>query len=224
MKYSVAIMALVMATLAFEVAETAPVQRMIQDVKLPTQKVLEVYDLAAPAANDTTAALSNNDGPSSAAAKTITSFSAQPDFARNVTVIAGAGTASDLDACIVTVSGTNINGHAISETFTFSNDTLATKTGSKAFKTLTSVAWPASCESGAFSVKWWVGYGLKFGLKRCMTNAGDVFRELLDGASATAGTFAASASAVESNTDTFNTTPNASHSYRIYYVQNYQCF
>jgi hypothetical protein len=204
--------------------EAAPVQRLFQDVKLPTQKVIEHQSWAAPAAGNTTLLVTANAGPISAAAVVLSTFSAQPDFARNLTVIADGTVSNDLNACVVTVSGLNINGHAITETFSFSLHTLATVTGNKAFKTVSSISWPASCEGGGFSVKWWLGSGVKMGLKRCMANAGDVIKDLLDGASATVGTYAVSASAVESNTNTLNTTPNASHNYDSYFMQNYQCF
>lgn len=205
-------------------ANAAPVVRLFQDIKLPTQKVLEHQSWAAPAAVSTTYVLDHVAGPSSAAAASISSFAAQPDYARNLTVVASGTTASDLASCVVTVSGLNINSHAISETFSFSSSTFATRTGVKAFASVSSVSFPASCETGGFSVVWSVGIGSAFGLKRCMANNGDIIKDLLDGATATVGTYLAATSTVERNTVTFNTSPNASHNYDDYFVQDNQCF
>lgn len=220
MKFTLAFVMLIFVSV---VAEAAPVQRLFEDVKLPTQKVIEHQLWTGPAAGNTTLSLSNVAGPTSAAAAVVSSFSAQPDFARNL-VMTTAGTSNDLNACVVTVSGVNINSHSISETFSFSLHTLAAVTGNKAFKSISSVSFPASCEGGSFGVTWSLGTGVKMGLKRCMTNAGDVIKDLLDGGTATVGTYTNSASAVESNTNIFNTTPNASHNYDSYFIQDYQCF
>lgn len=207
-------------------SQAAP-KRLFQDIKLPTQKVLEAQTWTTPSLNGSTDMLSQADGPSSAAAATITTFVAQPDYARNLVManVAPINKSEQL-ACIVTVAGTNTNGHAISETFTFSSNTLSILTGAKAFKTVTSVSFPASCEGGTFGMKYDLGWGVLFGLKRCMTNVGDVFKELTDGANVSVGTYLANATAVESNTAAFTTAQvlGATHSYTNYFVQNYQCY
>lgn len=202
--------------------EAAPVQRLFQDVKLPTQKVIEHQSWASPAAGNTTLILSGAAGNTSAAAASTSTFLAQPDFARNLVMTSLAGSGG-VTSCVVVISGTNYAGSAISENFTFSSGTQAV-TGNKAFKTVTLVSWPASCENSTFATTWALGTGVKFGLKRCMANVGDSIKDLTDGALATIGTYVVDASHMESNTNTLNTTPNASHSYDAYFMQNYGCF
>jgi hypothetical protein len=114
---------------------------------------------------------------------------------------------------------------AISETFTFSADASSAVVGNKAFATVTSVSWPANCESGGFAATWSVGVGEKIGLKRCMADAGSFIQSSLGGAhEATLATVAADASNVEGNTADFNGTMNGSNNFKAYFIQNYGCF
>lgn len=79
----------------------------------------------------------------------ITAFDSQPDFTRCVTATAG-GTAGDIGAIQVTVEGTNDEGDVITEDLpAFTADAAGTVTGSKAFKTVTSVTIPAHDGTGA---------------------------------------------------------------------------
>lgn len=205
-------------------SEGAPVKRLFQDVKLPTQKVVEAQAWTAPVASGTNIVITDSDGPSSAATVTISSFAAQPDFPRTLIVKATASSV-DLSTCAVVVNGTNYNGHVISETFNFAYQVLSAPVGSKAFKTVTSVVFPASCEQLNFRTHWSVGVDNRLGLKRCMTNAGDDIKDLLDGAkAATLGVYAADTDEVEKNTFLPNTAPNASHNYQSYFMQDYICF
>jgi hypothetical protein len=220
MKSMIFILMLVFSSLAF----AAPVQRLFQDVKLPTQGVIEIQTITAPIAAATTRVLSANAGPTSAAAKVVTSFAAQPDVPRNLTITPG-GTTGDVESCVITVAGTNIFAKAISETFTFSADASSAVVGNKAFATVTSVSWPANCESGGFAATWSVGVGEKIGLKRCMADAGSFIQSSLGGAhEATLATVAADASNVEGNTADFNGTMNGSNNFKAYFIQNYGCF
>lgn len=208
------------------IAQAAPVRRLYQDVKLPTQSVLERQTVVAPLLSTGTRILSANAGPTSAAAATVTSFAAQPDVARNLVITAGTS-AGSLNTCAVTVTGTNILGASINEVFNFVASTLSTQTGSKAFKTVTSVAWAAACEvagAGSYSTTWNVGTGSKLGLRHCMAKAGDFFHAEFNGIKeVTAPTIAASASAVGSNTATLNSALDGSDVI-LYYVQNFACF
>jgi hypothetical protein len=223
MKFLIALLSLTVLTAGLD-ASALPLNRLFQDVKLPTQKVIEHLGPFTPIAQDTTYLLSNVAGPTSAAAATVSTFSNQPDYPRNL-IMTAAGTSADLASCVVTVSGKNYNSHSISEAFTFASATLGAQTGSKAFKSVSSVSFPASCETGSFGVTWSLGVGVKFGLHRCMANTGDLIQDLLDGAKAgTAATMVKSTSAVESNTATFNTAPNGSHVYDVYFIQDNQCF
>jgi len=125
----------------------------------------------------------------------------QPDVPRNVTATAG-GTSGDVKAISVVVEGTNAEGNAITETLpAFTVNTTGTKTGSKAFATISKVTIPAHDGTGATTS---VGFGSKLGLgKRLSRNT--VKSAFLNGTlEGTAPTVAVSASAVESNTVTLN--------------------
>jgi hypothetical protein len=182
----------------------------------------ELQIITAPVATSTTRILNANAGPTSAAAKTVTTFAAQPDVPRNLTVTSG-GTTTDVESCVITATGTDVYGRTITETFTFSADEAATKTGSKAFRTVTSVAWPASCESGGFAATWSVGVGAKLGLNRCLDAAGYVAFATLNGVyETTRPTVAASATTVSSNTVSLNSSLNGTD-VGVLYFQNNRC-
>lgn len=184
----------------FSVESFAVPQRLNRDIKLPSQQMVEKQTVTNPAAAGTTQVLSANAGATSAAVATVTSFVAQPDVPRNLVITPG-GTTGDVESCVIVVAGTNINGQSISENFTFAADASTAQTGSKAFKTISSVTFPANCESGGFAATWSIGYGEKIGLNHCMDSAGHILFSTLNGAKeGTAPTMAVSASSVESNT------------------------
>ena len=215
----------VFAILMFSVfAQAQSVRRLMQDVKLPTQGVIEQQAFTDLLAASTTRIVTTTAGATSAAAATLTTFTAQPDSARNI-VITPAGTTTDIENCIITVTGTNIFDRSISEAFTFAANDTGAQTGAEAFKTVTSVAWPANCESGGFAATWSIGIGEKIGLKRCMAEAGAWLHSSLNGAKeGTAATVVADADEVEKNTADFNGTMNGSNDFKSYFVQNYGCF
>ena len=204
-------------------ASAAPVKRLAQDVKLPTQGVIEQQAFTDLLAASATRVLSGSAGATSAAIATITTFAAQPDSPRNITVTP-TGTTTDVEACVVVVNGTNIFDAAISENFTFLADASTAQTGAKAFKTVTSVVFPANCESGGFAATWNVGIGEKIGLKRCMAETGAFMTSSLNGVLETRATLAFSATAVESNTADFAGTMNGTNDFKAYFVQNFGCF
>lgn len=93
----------------------------------------------------------------------ITTGITNPAVPRNITATAG-GTATDIKAIQVTVAGTDINGLAITETLpAFTVDTAGTVTGSRIFKTVTSITIPAHDGTGATTA---IGTGAKLGLSR----------------------------------------------------------
>jgi hypothetical protein len=213
---------LVFATL-FTVNAQAAVRPLYQDIKLPTQVVIEKQAFGAPAVAGTADILSAHAGATSAAVATASTFVAQPDVPRNLVITPG-GTTGDVESCVIVVAGTNYFGAAISENFTFAADASTAQTGSKAFKSVTSVTFPANCESGGFAATWSIGWGEKLGLKRCMDAAGDWVSSSVSGVYETSrATIAASASAVESNTADFNGTMNASATFTGYFFQNFRC-
>lgn len=96
---------------------------------------------------------------------TVTTGFTNPDAPRNLIVKPG-GTAGDVkDATAIVVTGTNVEGKTISETFTTVADTVTALVGNKAFKTVTSITIPAQDGAAAtFSV----GVGDKIGLNHRM--------------------------------------------------------
>lgn len=219
MKFILTFFLLVFTTMAH--AYVVPTQR---DLKPASQVMIERQDFGTPVAASTSyIKAAGYAGPTSAATVTLSSFTAQPDVPRNLTITPG-GTTGDVESCVITVNGTNYFGRSISETFTFSADASSAQTGNKAFKSVTSVVWPANCESGGYAATWSIGVGEKIGLKRCMANAGDwVWSEVAGVYETTRATMAASASAVESNTADFNGTMNGTSRFLGFFVQNFAC-
>lgn len=127
-------------------------------------------------------------------------FVAQPPCARNVTVTVAATTAGHVKAAAIVVTGKNLNGDTITESFTPTVDTPATLVGAKAFKTITSVAVPAQ-DGDSVTVD--VGFGQLIGLPYKLTKK-RVLLTLNDGVVDTAPALTISASALESNTVDFN--------------------
>ncbi len=91
----------------------------------------------------------------------ITTGITQPGVPRNITATAG-GTATDIKAVQVVISGTNYDDEEITETLpAFTVNTAGTVEGSKAFKTLTKITIPAHDGTGA---KTSIGFGENLGL------------------------------------------------------------
>jgi len=214
---------LILLVMFFSFMTKAYVVPVYRDLKPATQVMIEKQDFGTPIAASSSNVKSAYAGATSAAAVTLTVFSAQPDYARNLVITPG-GTTGDIESCVIVVNGTNYYGAAISENFSFSADQSTAVTGSKAFKSVTSVVWPANCESGGFAATWSIGVGEKIGLKSCMAYAGEwVFSEVAGAYESTRATVVANASAVESNTADFNGTMNGSNQFYGFYIQNYAC-
>lgn len=218
------ILAILIAVLALTQATSAGnLKRYFQDAAFPTQRLVEKQTFTNPAAAGTADVLSENAGNTSAAAASVSTFVAQPDLPRNLVVTPG-GTTADVAACDVTITGKNIYGSTISENYTFAANQTTAVTGSKAFRTVTSVSFPAACEDSPYGASWSVGYGEKIGLKNCLDNAGDIVKSLLNGAKeATEPTMAADNDEVEKNTADFNGTMNGSNDFVLYFMQNNRC-
>lgn len=228
--YKTALISLVGIVAVIGVAHGAPnhLLRMFQDIKLPSQKVLEMDSWSAPAAQNTTGVLSHAAGPTSASAASVSSFDGQPDYARNLIItpeVGSGATASTVNSCLITVSGTDIRGASISENFPISDNSVSAVTGNFAFKTVTGVSFPAGCEASAYGIKWNIGWGVKLGLKYCVQNPGDLaFGETAGVYDATRATMATNGStSTRASTIQFNTSPNGVRDYRAFYVQNYVC-
>ncbi len=215
----------ILATLLVGATATAQnVQPFYRDIKLPRQAVLEVQSFGAPLAASNTMVLDGYVGPESAAAHTLTSFDQQPDVPRNLVIIPG-DTTADVAATTLTVSGTNIAGASINETFVFSANQTTAVTGAKAFKTVSSVVWPAGAEDSPFSASWSIGVGEKIGLRKCMADAGSWGWSSIDGVKeATEATVVADADEVEKNVADFNGTMDGAAVFKGYFIQNYSCY
>lgn len=191
-----------------------------QNIKLPGQNVLEHKTWALPSvasASGVKLAAAITSGSTT----TITSFTAQPDYPRNIT-LTPTGTTANVAAGTAVVSGLNIFGKSMSENFAISSAQSTATTGSKAFKTVSSVSFPAASGTG---VTLSIGTGSKLGIPHCMNNAGEyVFSEFNGAYETTRGTMAVDATTVESNTFTPNGTMDSTKPVDLFYVQNYRCY
>lgn len=135
------------------------------------------------------------------AAQTVTTSITNPDVPRNVTATAG-GTAGDIKAISVIITGTNYEDVVITETLpAFTVDTAGTKTGSKCFKTITSIYIPAHDGTGATTA---IGFGSKLGLNDRLSRNTVMAAYLNNAKEGTAPTVTVDASALESNGFTLN--------------------
>lgn len=217
MKFQTVFTALLLAFPLF-----AAVERRSLDLKLPSQAILERQLVSAPGASTNNYILTSNAGATSGAAVTVSSFSNQPDVARALSITPG-GSTGDVGSCTITVSGTDIAGNSISETFAFTSNQSAAIYGSKAFKTVTSIAFPASCEDSPYNASWIVGVTNTLGLKKCMRNAGNFGWATYNGAyESTRPTVAANSTTLSSNTIVLNTAL-AGSDVEAFFVQNFNC-
>jgi hypothetical protein len=206
------------------VALAVPLRVERRDMKLATQQLVEKQTFTDPSVAGTNQILNAHAGATSAATVTVTTFAGQPDIPRNLIITPG-GTTNDVEACTITVNGTNIFNRAISEDFAFEENASTATTGSKAFKTVTSVVFPADCESGGFAATWSIGRGEKLGLQRCMASPGHLVFSTVAGAyETTRATVTADVDEIEKNTVDFNGTMNGSNDFEAFYFQNFRCF
>jgi hypothetical protein len=211
------------AVLISQTAFAVPVQIGRQDIKFPTQQMVEKQTFTNPAVADTVAVGSALAGPTSAAQTTATTGLTSPDVPRNVVITVG-GVGADQEACTMRVVGTNYFGNSMTEEFYIPAHKSGSVTGVLAFKTVTSVVWDANCEDGAFGATWYIGIGEKLGLKRCVDSAGHFLFSTLNGAKeATAPTLAVGTS-VQGNTSDFNGTMNGANDFELFFFQNFTCF
>ena len=101
------------------------------------------------------------------------------DVPRNITLTTAT---TDHSALTITVTGTDAYGNTVVEDIAGPNNT--TVSGKKAFKTVTAVASDGAIATNGISV----GFGDVLGLPVFLADKADVFREIEDGAAATAGT------------------------------------
>jgi hypothetical protein len=213
------ILTAVLALLVFETNAT-PVYPFYQDVKFPRQAVLEKQTFSIPALADDDLIL-NDQATSDSATTSVTSFLAQPDVCRALAILPG-GTTADVPAGNVTVTGTNINGKVISETFAFLANASTVTNGVKAFCTVESIVFPV--QDGA-AATYSVGTQDKLGVRKCASNAGAYAWSVFNGAyETTRGVLTADADEVEKNLFDPNGTLDGAKDVELYFVQNYACY
>jgi hypothetical protein len=162
----------------------------------------------APATASTTAVHAAITQPTSGTT-TVTTAITNPVHVRNLTITGNQATCTG----DVVIAGTNIRNESITETIA-ANGT-ATVAGNKAFKTVTSIVIPTR---GAASDTIAIGTGVKLGLDSKLTEA-SVLDAFTDGVrETTAATVANSATAIESNTVTTNTAPNATRNFAVLFA------
>lgn len=161
---------------------------------------LTAAEAAAASATGVHAAVTDNGG-----TQTVTTSITNPPYPRNITATAG-GTNTDIKAIQVTVTGTDIGGNVISETLpAFTVDTAGIVTGSKIFKTVTSISIPAHDGTGATTA---IGFGSKLGLPTKL-DSNTVLAAALNGTrEGTAPTVTVSSSALSGNGVTLNSSLN----------------
>lgn len=160
-----------------------------------------------------TAAMAHAAVTDTGADQTITTAITDPTCPRNVTATAG-GTATDVKAVQVIVTGTNAFGEVISETLpAFTVNSTGSVTGSKAFATVTSILLPAHDGTGATTS---VGYGAKLGLPATLSRKSFVAL-FFNGVAEAISASTVSSSAVESNTVTCTSALNGSDVIVDYY-------
>lgn len=140
------------------------------------------------------------------AAGSVTTFLAQPPVPMNLTMVC-----SDTQTGKATVYGTNINDEPISEEFTLTSDTPVV--GTKAFKSVSSIALPQKVGTETIDVGW----GTSFGLPYCLTADELVVVKLFDNA-ADAGTVTVDADEVEKNVFALNGTANGEKNIDLYII------
>lgn len=144
---------------------------------------------------------------STGSSQTITTGITNPAVPRVLTATAG-GTAGDIKAIQVVITGTNYNNEVITETLpAFTVDTAGTVTGTKAFKTVTQIVIPSHDGNGATTA---IGWSEILGLPFKMQHNGHMHSFLNNVREATAPTVTFSTTALESNTIKLNSALNGS--------------
>lgn len=210
---------LAMTAIAAQTAYAIPVEVNRRDMKLPTQRLVERDVFTAPEAADPDHVL-NDQATSSSGTTTVTSFLAQPDVCRTLSITPG-GTTADVPAGDIVVSGFNTQGRAITESFTLTANQSTIENGAEAFCTVSSILFPIQDGDGA---TYDVGVLESLGLKRCLDSAGSVLLSTLNGvAETTAATATFDADEVEKNVVDLDTALNG-NDVVVYYLQNNACY
>lgn len=188
-----------------------------RDLILPKQKLIEPLVLASPVASNSAYLLSGQAVGASGA--TVTSFLAQPDVPRNITVTTG-GTTGNIGFGNVVIQGTDYFGAQITENILIQNGQTGTLQGKLAFASVTSISFPA--EQSPYAGTFNVGIGSVLGIDRCMDDPSDVLFAALGGVYESTRPTVTSGNSVASNTVQLSSALNGSK-VKIAYIQNYRC-
>ena len=124
-----------------------------------------------------TSSVVNLYAPTSSAAQTLTTFTAQPDYPRVLRVAAASSNSGN-----VVVTGTNQWGESITDTIVFGASKITN--GVKAFKTVTSIVIPATVPSTS-APTYGIGLANLFGLDRKVASVAAVIRGAVNGTAET---------------------------------------
>lgn len=208
----------VLAALFTTFTAEAYFERRTRDMSLPSQKVVEKQTVSAPIAADADRLLNDqattNTGPTE-----VTSFLAQPDVCRNITITPG-GTTADVRGGVTVVTGVDVLGQTRIEAFEFDDNQSAAETGSLAFCSVSKVLFHAM--DGA-SATFDVGVGDKLGMKRCMDGDHVVFAALGGAYESTRPTVASNTTLIGGNTVDLSSAYDGSSDVEIFFLQNFRC-
>lgn len=160
-------------------------------------------------------------------ARTVTSFvaggvAALAAYPRNVTFTTAGSTPADAPANAV-VTGTDINGDALTETITVAQ-TATISEGAKCFKTVTSIVFAAGDGTDATVA---IGFGAVLGLHSKIKSRAGAVAVLMENEAGTvkagdalAGTYVAAASSPPNGSYAPGTAPDGSNDYTIWYERD----
>lgn len=149
-----------------------------------------------------------------AADLTHSTFLAQPDFARQISLIPKTNTA-DVPAGDVTINGTDIDGNVISDALTFTANQSTIEYTDKAFLTVTSVVFPTPDGDTA---TWDLGFSDALGLEERLQDD-SVLSTLVDGTiESTLPTMVTNSTDKTKNLLNPDTALNASKDVIVYYI------
>jgi hypothetical protein len=141
------------------------------------------------------------------------------DFARNITVTGTAGALEALEAKTMTFTGVDRDGQVLQENLAISarlGGTSGTDVGIHSFHRISSIYIPgdASGTPGSYEI----GFGVKFGLSRPLTQGGLMREFTNDAAPGGAATVVFSPTALPNGSVQFNAAPNDTNDYVVYYI------
>lgn len=212
---------LVLSALVFLASFTthAALKREFRELKVVNQAMLQKQSINNAVIADPDRLL-NDQTTSASVVTTVTSFLAQPDVCRTLSITPGSTTA-DVPAGDIDVTGTNALGSTITEAFTLVANQSSVENGTKAFCSVSSIVFPVQDGGGA---TYDVGVLDALGLNRCMDFAGHYVFSVFDGAyETTRATCIADADEVEKNTCDVNGTLDGAKDLELYFVQNFRC-